>query len=768
MEDGTKTLQEGLQIAYNALKIIDSESPELKNASTEVFEILEILENNTSQYTFSLDAVDQLREASTLLLDVATQLENGLSSLSNLVNISSFEEKANYALEQYGVDLENISPDAQILYDTMQAYISEINSYLFQSAQGAATLQSGLAQFDKAISTLSDSIEVLNNEINQFQQAFSSLYSAYAEFNNGIIDYTDGLHEFYDGFHQIIEGAENLNNGASELTKVGEEFRDGILELQTKTNEMLDEYFPYEMNNLIDFMTASDNPRIKAANDDVSINQSLGIFAGIIVIILITYVISVFVVHSIDRESTIIGALYALGIKRQQLMLHYTMLPVLLCLMGAAIGTAIGYSQFGIQLFVGESFTYYSTPRPEIVWNPLLLVYGILVPPIIAYIVNTITIRKRLRQNALSLLRKEQKNINEKGLYLSTKLSYIRIFQIRQFFRERRSSFAVLAGMFVSMLVLVLGLTCYAVCHNIQANTVADVQYEYMYLYKYPSETVPKDGYEAYVEGLKKEIMGYDMEVTIIGLTEENPFFPKIHSSRNSEISISTSVAQKFHLSVGDSLTLKDELNEIVYSFEIVEVVPYSTGLCAFMNIESMRELWNQDADYFNAVYSTHELEVESGRLYSLSTRTDAIKSAGIFMQNMSSTMITLIIVAIVIFFVVLYQMMKVMIDRSAQNISLMKIFGYRNKEIRKLYLDGNFVLITVGAIIILPLSKYLTDVIYPYLVANVASGIDLSWQLWMYLIVYVGILVSYVIVQFALMHKVKKTSPVELLKDRE
>lgn len=289
-----------------------------------------------------------------------------------------------------------------------------------------------------------------------------------------------------------------------------------------------------------------------------------------------------------------------------------------------------------------------------------------------------------------------------------------------------------------------------------------------MYLYKYPAETVPEGGYEAYIEELKKETMGYDMEVTIIGLTEENPFFPTIHSSRKNEISISTSVAQKYNLSVGDSFTLEDEVNETLYSFEIVEIVPYSAGLCAFMDIDSMRKLWGQEEDYFNAVYSTQELEVDSGRLYSVSSRTDAVKSAGIFMENMTQTMITLITAAIVIFLVVLYQMMKVMIDRSAQNISLMKIFGYRNQEIRKLYLDGNFILIAVGAILVLPICKFLTDAVYPYLVANVAGGIDLSWKLWMYFVVYAGILASYMLIQFALMHQIKKTSPAELLKDRE
>ena len=64
---------------------------------------------------------------------------------------------------------------------------------------------------------------------------------------------------------------------------------------------------------------------------------------------------------------------------------------------------------------------------------------------------------------------------------------------------------------------------------------------------------------------------------------------------------------------------------------------------------------------------------------------------------------------------------MKVMIDRSAFGISLVKIFGYRMKEIRKLYLNGNFYVIAVGTAVCIPLAKVVMDAMYPLMVSNVA-----------------------------------------------
>lgn len=134
----------------------------------------------------------------------------------------------------------------------------------------------------------------------------------------------------------------------------------------------------------------------------------------------------------------------------------------------------------------------------------------------------------------------------------------------------------------------------------------------------------------------------------------------------------------------------------------------------------------------------------------------------------MASMIVMMTGAAIIIFLIVMYQMIKVMIDKSAQNISLMKIFGYRNREVRKLYLDGNFLMVALGALILIPIAKLIMDAVYPNFVANVACGIDLTWPPALYAIVYIGILACYLLIQTVLMRRLKKLSPADVLKDRE
>ena len=146
------------------------------------------------------------------------------------------------------------------------------------------------------------------------------------DFREGIIEYTDAVSEIADG---------------------SKELRDGVRELQEEADDMIEEYFTFDIDNLTQFLIAEDNPRIDAAAGDVVINRFAGILAGIILMVLFTYVISVFVIHNIEKESSVIGALYALGVTRGQLLFHYLLNPMLISFLGGAVGCILGFSKYG-------------------------------------------------------------------------------------------------------------------------------------------------------------------------------------------------------------------------------------------------------------------------------------------------------------------------------------------------------------------------------------------------------------------------------------
>lgn len=347
-------------------------------------------------------------------------------------------------------------------------------------------------------------------------------------------------------------------------------------------------------------------------------------------------------------------------------------------------------------------------------------------------------------------------------------MGFVRKFRIRQMLREMRTGFTVIFGMFISLLVLMMGIDCYLACNYISTANKEDTRYEYMYSYKYPDKQVPDGGTAAYAETLKKERFGYNLDVTLLGIEKDNPYFNADVKNQKNSVILSSAAAEKYNLKKGDQLILRDEAGNMDYAFTVDGVTQYSVGLYVFMDINSMRELFHQSDDYYNVVFSDSDLAIDAGRLYAVSSKSDISKASGIFVSKMMPMVIMMIAISVLIFCVVMYLMMKVMIDRSSFHISLIRIFGFRMNEVRKLYLNGNFYMIAVGAAICIPLSKKLMDLMYPLLVANVSTAMRLTgtWQL--YLGIYVGIIVLYLVINQILVQRLKKIVPAEVLKNRE
>ena len=607
-----------------------------------------------------------------------------------------------------------------------------------------------------------------------FQEYWDRTLGREDELRDGIQELVDGAEELKDGLKELKElksfadGVDEYTDGVAEASDGAEELQDGVKDLKDETDDIIDEIFDADAGNLMTFVKAGDNARIQAASGDQELYRSVGTIAGCIILVLISYVLSVFVVHSIDRESSVIGALYALGVKKRDLMNHYVMLPTVIAAVSGVIGTLIGYSKVGVRVQMQDCYNYYSLPDLNVIIMPYLLIYGVIAPPLICWIVTSLVINKRLSKPVLTLIKNEQK-VSKGNDFKLKHMKFMRLFKLRQIIRERRTAFTVVFGMFVSLLIAIMAMEIFVYCDTVRIQYPQDTKYEYMYTYKYPSEEVPEGGYKAYAKTMKKSIYGYTFDVTVLGITEDNPFFDVNLKDTSSQVVISSAIAFKYGLKVGDVITLKDEEADKLYAFEIYDITQYSPSFMVFMPYDKALELFGEPDDYYNVVFSDHDLEIESGRLYSTITKTDVEKAAGIFVNQMQGMIITLGTVSVIIFAIVLYLMMKVMIDRSAFSISLIKIFGYRDKELKKMYLDGNFYVIAIGALLSVPFGKIIMDAIYgPAFTPNVACGVDKSFSVWIYLGIFALVFILYFIINHLLVRRIRKMIPAEVLKNRE
>lgn len=638
-------------------------------------------------------------------------------------------------------------------------------AYLLNGKVTHDELKETIKDFEFDIEDISDEflLEMLKEELQKKE-----------DIQNGISKLKDGSESLRDGLSALDKKAEAVEKFAPEYAAVvaaaydgSKQLAEGISELQEKTDELIGEIFEIDIDNLTEFIEAESNPRIKSCAGDVVMNKNIGMLVGIILIALLAYVISVFVIHQIQRESSVIGALYALGATKKNLITHYILLPSLISLFAGITGTAIGFTDFAMNSITGDSYSYYSLPVFDTVYPAYLMIYGIVMPPVISAIVNALVINKRLSQTALSLIKNEQNIHRGRDIDLG-KMGFMRRFQIRQLTREARTSITVIAGMLFSLFIVMIGVNCYVMCNNYKIDSMADTKFEYMYTLKYPEETVPENAEACYMESLSKTDRGYTLDVNIIGIDSDNKYYSAKPEKGKNKVVISSAAAQKYGLKTGDKLILTDNASDTDYAFTITDTADYAINLAVFMDIDSMRELFGTDDDYYNVMLSDRALDIDSGRIYAVTTRSDIERSAGVFTDLMMPMVVMMTSVSAIIFFVVIFLMMNVMIDRAAFGISLVKIFGFRTSEIRRLYLNGNTAVVAAGAVICIPLAKLIMDKLYPSFIANVACGMNIAFPWYLYAGLFCAVMAVYFIVNAVLVNKLKKISPAEALKNRE
>ncbi len=812
LKDGTRELADGMEELYDGSKELYDGSRELADGAKE-------LENGSAELQKGVgelyDGAGGLKDGTGSLTDGLKQLQVGANSLKNGLgelkksngaingganavfagNLSMAQNMVNQAIVPFGMAPVTLTPDnygavLTGLANTMQMYGQSPASILSlkESLDQIASFVSGLKGYTGAVEkiekgsvdltggidkTVGGSAE-LDKGAGSFKEGVGSVKDGSAKLTDGVRELSkgagelaDGAKELSDGTKEAYDGCVELDDGVAELQDGVGELKDGVRELKEQSDEMLDKIFSDSPDNITAFMLKEENIRIGGAAGDLEMNRSVGLLAGVIVMVLFTYVLSVFVIHQIQNESSVIGALYSLGVRKKELVSHYITLPTLVCFLGGLCGGLLGLCKFGSDTQMGDTYNYYSVPWFGMMVPLYLIIYAVAMPPLVSALVNYIVINKSLSRTALSLLRNEQKVGRRNNIKLG-KMNFINTYRIRQLLREIRTALTILFGMFISLLVLMMGLDCYVLCESAGRLNSEDVKYSYMYSYKYPTKEPPEGGEGVYIQTLKKEQYGFNLDITVMGIDDDNPYIDVKTIPGKNKIVASDSVAVRYKVGIGDKIIFSDTANDIDYAFTVADIVPYSVGLTVFMDIDDMRDLFGEDDDYYNVVMSDKKLEIEEGRIYSVTSKEEIDKAADIFLKLMQSMFVTLIGASIVIFCLVMYLMIAVMIDRASFGISLLKIFGFRKGEVKKLYLDGNRIMIILASVVAVPLAKWVMDSIFPSFIGNVACAIHLEFKWYLYVAIFGGILLSYEFISLLMLRKLNKVKEVEVLKNRE
>ena len=187
---------------------------------------------------------------------------------------------------------------------------------------------------------------------------------------------------------------------------------------------------------------------------------------------------------------------------------------------------------------------------------------------------------------------------------------------------------------------------------------------------------------------------------------------------------ISSAFADKDHLAVGDTFTLKELYGPETYEFTVGGVYDYVAGLTVFMNRAVLNELMGQDGSYFCGYFSDTEItdikEDYVGSVVDVEALTKVSRQLDLSMGQLMYLMDGF---AVIIFLVLMYLLSKIIIEKNAQSISMAKILGYSQREIGKLYIAPTTLVVLLCLLGSLPAVTYLLDAVWNYYITKEMPG---------------------------------------------
>ena len=234
------------------------------------------------------------------------------------------------------------------------------------------------------------------------------------------------------------------------------------------------------------------------------------------------------------------------------------------------------------------------------------------------------------------------------------------------------------------------------------------------------------------------------------------------------DVYLSDGLMNRFKINMGDQISMKDENRDVDYRLRVVGHTDlFATSMAIIMESKDCNKMVGMKEYYYNGVFTDKKLKVEDKELATIINSSDMKKIAGQFMVNFKNLMPMIMSVALVIYLVVMYVLTKTIVDKYKESISYLRIFGYYDKEIEKIFIRVSTIAVAVFLVILIPLEKYLVRSLVILAFYKFDGYVDPHIPAYVYLSTVICGMMVYLINRWILVRRIKKINMSEVLKDR-
>ncbi|QTE69294.1 ABC transporter permease [Clostridiales bacterium] len=437
-------------------------------------------------------------------------------------------------------------------------------------------------------------------------------------------------------------------------------------------------------------------------------------------------------------EKTQIGTFKALGFKDRRILRHYSAYALIIGLLGSLLGIGIG---FWLGRFIlspdGAMATYIDLPAwplhaPAFTWIVIALINVFLT------VIGFLSVRKMLQGTAADALRpyvpKHIKHLRIEETKRFKALSFSTKWNLRDCLRHKSRSFMTLFGVIGCMILLVGGMGMKDTMDSF-LDTFFESAINYRYRVNLDAESVTNEEALALAEQLEGDWCaqsavqvgdkGYGLEIWSV--TRDKVRFAdtdmKLIPLSDDGAYVCGRIARDFRLSAGDELTFSPYGGSEKYTVRIAGVLDSMTESIVMTSAYA-------DASGIpytvSAVVTDHEDLPSGGHILNVQSKQSIMDSFDTFMDLMNKMIWLLVVAAVLLGIVVLYNLGVMSYTERYREMATLKVVGFKDSRIGRLLIGQNLWLTVIGILIGIPAGVGVLQ----YLLTALASEYELKLTL--------------------------------------
>ncbi|MBX3000443.1 MAG: FtsX-like permease family protein [Caldilineaceae bacterium] len=518
--------------------------------------------------------------------------------------------------------------------------------------------------------------------------------------------------------------------------------------------------------------STEDNARVSYVALEV---QTLSTVSKVLPAMLLTLsmiLIGILLNRMIQRESAVIGTLYALGYRRSELLRHYLIHPLLIAGSAGLLGGVLGLAMVKPML---DFFTITVFPMPVEAYqtNYLSLLIGMATPVVVLCLASYGVVSRLLRAAPVALMkgvtRAEKRNVIERTLKLD-RFNFTTKFQIREQVRSLSRTGFLLFGVIVATMLLLYGLTLQSsLDYMLNEGIAALYNLKFEYVFKEMRTNPPPAGTEEWNGVYVTPQQDRTLSFAVIGVLPETrrirlkdlsgqPLIPN-------QVIITHLLANKLRVGRGDEIQVVSDTNLQEYTLTIDAVADSAAGEFIFMPLEQLNQMLGAQAGSYIGLWTDEPMTFPEGALSSTKSM-DAV-AAGIrnLISQTGVLVYTLMGAAFILGLIIIFLVTGMIIQENKITISLFKVLGYRPKEVNRLILDSNTPLVVLGYVIGVPVLLASVTAFMQSLTSSMQMTIPARLNVWYMLLGFVVVMLTYQVARWLSKRNVDRISMSEILK---